>query len=166
MLRTSGGRPLARGRLCLGRCSDSHWTRWATELWQIQVSFWRIQFWPFWKIQLWPFWQIQFWSFWQIQFWPFWQILHQVHAISSGLEAMALKSTIDLTCNDYISNFEFDVFTRLSRRSRLLQLEKPYLIDILLQKIILHLVQVSPYVNTNYLQRENSVFSPGQKSLD
>ncbi|GFR01594.1 e3 ubiquitin-protein ligase CBL-B [Trichonephila clavata] len=41
------------------------------------------------------------------------QTLHQVHAISSGLEAMALKSTIDLTCNDYISNFEFDVFTRL-----------------------------------------------------
>ncbi|XP_020707299.1 E3 ubiquitin-protein ligase CBL-B isoform X3 [Athalia rosae] len=39
--------------------------------------------------------------------------LNQVHAISSGLEAMALKSTIDLTCNDYISNFEFDVFTRL-----------------------------------------------------
>ena len=26
---------------------------------------------------------------------------------------MALKTTIDLTCNDYISNFEFDVFTRL-----------------------------------------------------
>ena len=25
---------------------------------------------------------------------------------------MALKTTIDLTCNDYISNFEFDVFTR------------------------------------------------------
>ncbi|XP_067137954.1 E3 ubiquitin-protein ligase CBL-B isoform X2 [Centruroides vittatus] len=41
------------------------------------------------------------------------QTLHQVHPISSGLEAMALKSTIDLTCNDYISNFEFDVFTRL-----------------------------------------------------
>ncbi|XP_046482856.1 E3 ubiquitin-protein ligase CBL-B isoform X2 [Neodiprion pinetum] len=39
--------------------------------------------------------------------------LNQVHPISSGLEAMALKSTIDLTCNDYISNFEFDVFTRL-----------------------------------------------------
>ncbi|XP_003743374.1 E3 ubiquitin-protein ligase CBL-B-B-like [Galendromus occidentalis] len=39
--------------------------------------------------------------------------LHQVHPIGSGLEAMALKSTIDLTCNDYISNFEFDVFTRL-----------------------------------------------------
>ncbi|KAI7693087.1 E3 ubiquitin-protein ligase CBL [Sarcoptes scabiei] len=41
------------------------------------------------------------------------QSLHQVHPISSGLEAMALKSTIDLTCNDYISNFEFDVFIRL-----------------------------------------------------
>uniref|UniRef100_A0A0A9XHZ0 E3 ubiquitin-protein ligase CBL n=1 Tax=Lygus hesperus TaxID=30085 RepID=A0A0A9XHZ0_LYGHE len=41
------------------------------------------------------------------------QVLNDVHPISSGLEAMALKSTIDLTCNDYISNFEFDVFTRL-----------------------------------------------------
>ncbi|KAF5288051.1 hypothetical protein FQR65_LT12101 [Abscondita terminalis] len=41
------------------------------------------------------------------------QELNQVHPINSGLEAMALKSTIDLTCNDYISNFEFDVFTRL-----------------------------------------------------
>nr|XP_045002934.1 E3 ubiquitin-protein ligase CBL-B isoform X4 [Jaculus jaculus] len=41
------------------------------------------------------------------------QCLHEVHHISSGLEAMALKSTIDLTCNDYISVFEFDIFTRL-----------------------------------------------------
>lgn len=41
------------------------------------------------------------------------QELSVVHTISSGLEAMALKTTIDLTCNDYISNFEFDVFTRL-----------------------------------------------------
>ncbi|GAB6027408.1 hypothetical protein CHUAL_001679 [Chamberlinius hualienensis] len=39
--------------------------------------------------------------------------LNEVHQITSPLEAMALKSTIDLTCNDYISNFEFDVFTRL-----------------------------------------------------
>ncbi|CAH2005579.1 unnamed protein product [Acanthoscelides obtectus] len=30
---------------------------------------------------------------------------------------MALKSTIDLTCNDYISNFEFDVFTRYSNKA-------------------------------------------------
>ncbi|KAG9351462.1 hypothetical protein JZ751_022712 [Albula glossodonta] len=41
------------------------------------------------------------------------QALHDFHPISSGLEAMALKSTIDLTCNDYISVFEFDIFTRL-----------------------------------------------------
>ncbi|KAK1882437.1 E3 ubiquitin-protein ligase CBL [Dissostichus eleginoides] len=34
------------------------------------------------------------------------QALHEFHPISSGLEAMALKSTIDLTCNDYISVFE------------------------------------------------------------
>jgi len=40
------------------------------------------------------------------------QTLSTIHPISTGLEAMALKSTIDLTCNDYISNFEFDVFTR------------------------------------------------------
>jgi E3 ubiquitin-protein ligase CBL len=33
------------------------------------------------------------------------------------LEAMALKTTIDLTCNDYISNFEFDVFTRFVEHS-------------------------------------------------
>ncbi|XP_053408329.1 E3 ubiquitin-protein ligase CBL-B-like isoform X4 [Mercenaria mercenaria] len=41
------------------------------------------------------------------------QTLNEVHSISSPLEAMALKSTIDLTCNDYISCFEFDVFSRL-----------------------------------------------------
>uniref|UniRef100_A0A8W8KRS4 E3 ubiquitin-protein ligase CBL n=1 Tax=Magallana gigas TaxID=29159 RepID=A0A8W8KRS4_MAGGI len=41
------------------------------------------------------------------------QTLHEAHPISSPLEAMALKSTIDLTCNDYISVFDFDVFTRL-----------------------------------------------------
>ena len=38
--------------------------------------------------------------------------LNEIHVIGTGLEAMALKSTIDLTCNDFISNFEFDVFTR------------------------------------------------------
>ncbi|CAB1352428.1 unnamed protein product [Coregonus sp. 'balchen'] len=35
------------------------------------------------------------------------QALHEFHPISSGLEAMALKSTIDLTCNDYISVFDY-----------------------------------------------------------
>ncbi|KAI1725915.1 prokaryotic RING finger family 4 domain-containing protein [Ditylenchus destructor] len=39
--------------------------------------------------------------------------LSKVHPIGVGIETHALKSTIDLTCNDYISNFEFDVFTRL-----------------------------------------------------
>uniref|UniRef100_A0A915D0H4 E3 ubiquitin-protein ligase CBL n=1 Tax=Ditylenchus dipsaci TaxID=166011 RepID=A0A915D0H4_9BILA len=39
--------------------------------------------------------------------------LGKVHQIGIGIETHALKSTIDLTCNDYISNFEFDVFTRL-----------------------------------------------------
>ncbi|TKR72778.1 hypothetical protein L596_020180 [Steinernema carpocapsae] len=39
--------------------------------------------------------------------------LHAVHSINGPLETLALKSTIDLTCTDYISNFEFDVFTRL-----------------------------------------------------
>ncbi|XP_056011668.1 E3 ubiquitin-protein ligase CBL-B isoform X8 [Ostrea edulis] len=41
------------------------------------------------------------------------QTLNEAHPISSPLEAMALKSTIDLTCNDYISVFDFDVFSRL-----------------------------------------------------
>ena len=40
-------------------------------------------------------------------------ILHDSHPIGSPLEAQALKSTIDLTCSDYISVFEFDVFCRL-----------------------------------------------------
>lgn len=40
--------------------------------------------------------------------------LNDVQPLHSGIEALALKSTIDLTCNDYISNFEFDVFTRYS----------------------------------------------------
>ena len=59
-------------------------------------------------------------DFWRVSFgertivpWKLFRLtLNEVHPISSGLEAMALKSTIDLTCNDYISNFEFDVFTR------------------------------------------------------
>lgn len=38
--------------------------------------------------------------------------LDEHHQIHSSLEAMALKSTIDLTTNDHISVFEFDIFTR------------------------------------------------------
>ncbi|XP_053289481.1 E3 ubiquitin-protein ligase CBL-C isoform X1 [Pleuronectes platessa] len=39
--------------------------------------------------------------------------LRSVHMFEEGMESMALKSTIDLTCNDHISVFEFDIFTRL-----------------------------------------------------
>ncbi|XP_067874574.1 E3 ubiquitin-protein ligase CBL-like isoform X4 [Heterodontus francisci] len=39
--------------------------------------------------------------------------LYKVHRFGSGMESMALKSTIDLTCNDHVSIFEFDIFTRL-----------------------------------------------------
>ncbi|MCP9266258.1 E3 ubiquitin-protein ligase CBL [Dirofilaria immitis] len=39
--------------------------------------------------------------------------LSKVHRINTGLETLALKTTIDLTVNEHISNFEFDVFTRL-----------------------------------------------------
>ena len=41
------------------------------------------------------------------------QYFHSVQEISTGLEAIALKSTIDLTCDSHISIFEFDVFVRL-----------------------------------------------------
>lgn len=43
--------------------------------------------------------------------------LRSVHAFQEGMESMALKSTVDLTCNNHISVFEFDVFTRLFRVS-------------------------------------------------
>ncbi|KAJ6663547.1 hypothetical protein lerEdw1_009626 [Lerista edwardsae] len=39
--------------------------------------------------------------------------LHQVHPVDPGPMAIALRSTIDLTCNGHISIFEFDIFTRL-----------------------------------------------------
>lgn len=39
--------------------------------------------------------------------------LWSVHNFEEGMESMALKSTIDLTCNDHITVFEFDIFTRL-----------------------------------------------------
>jgi E3 ubiquitin-protein ligase CBL len=41
------------------------------------------------------------------------QALSLVHPIGSPLEATALKTTIDFTCTDYISCFEFDIFSRL-----------------------------------------------------
>ncbi|XP_037045007.1 E3 ubiquitin-protein ligase CBL isoform X2 [Bradysia coprophila] len=59
------------------------------------------------------FWKANFGNSTLVPWKMFRQELSKIHPISSGLEAMALKTTIDLTCNDYISNFEFDVFTRL-----------------------------------------------------
>lgn len=44
----------------------------------------------------------------------FYHALQQVHNIDSSFFSLnALKQTIDLTCDEYISIFEFDVFTRL-----------------------------------------------------
>lgn len=48
-----------------------------------------------------------------VQWSTFKEQLRSVHAFEEGMESMALKSTIDLTCNDHISVFEFDIFTRL-----------------------------------------------------
>ncbi|XP_039974431.1 E3 ubiquitin-protein ligase CBL-C isoform X2 [Xiphias gladius] len=48
-----------------------------------------------------------------VQWNSFKEQLQSVHAFEEGMETMALKSTIDLTCNDHISVFEFDIFTRL-----------------------------------------------------
>ncbi|XP_059194763.1 E3 ubiquitin-protein ligase CBL-C isoform X2 [Centropristis striata] len=48
-----------------------------------------------------------------VQWKSFKEQLQTVHKFEEGMESMALKSTIDLTCNDHISVFEFDIFTRL-----------------------------------------------------
>ncbi|KAK2844826.1 hypothetical protein Q5P01_011485 [Channa striata] len=59
------------------------------------------------------FWRNSFGSKCIVQWKIFKEQLRSVHAFEEGMESMALKSTIDLTCNDYISVFEFDIFTRL-----------------------------------------------------
>ncbi|XP_022655958.1 E3 ubiquitin-protein ligase CBL-like isoform X3 [Varroa destructor] len=59
------------------------------------------------------FWRSNFGNKTIVRWSEFRRVLHSVHPISSVLESMALKATIDLTCNDFISCFEFDVFTRL-----------------------------------------------------
>ncbi|XP_055083531.1 E3 ubiquitin-protein ligase CBL-C isoform X1 [Periophthalmus magnuspinnatus] len=48
-----------------------------------------------------------------VQWNSFKEKLQDIHTFEEGMEAMALKSTIDLTCNDHISVFEFDIFTKL-----------------------------------------------------
>uniref|UniRef100_A0A8C0H845 E3 ubiquitin-protein ligase CBL n=1 Tax=Chelonoidis abingdonii TaxID=106734 RepID=A0A8C0H845_CHEAB len=39
--------------------------------------------------------------------------LQRVHPMAPGPMAAALKATMDLTCSDHVSIFEFDIFTRL-----------------------------------------------------
>ncbi|XP_051261769.1 E3 ubiquitin-protein ligase CBL-C isoform X3 [Dicentrarchus labrax] len=59
------------------------------------------------------FWRHSFGNKCIVQWNSFKEHLQRVHAFEEGMESMALKSTIDLTCNDHISVFEFDIFTRL-----------------------------------------------------
>ncbi|KAM7059009.1 E3 ubiquitin-protein ligase CBL-C [Molossus nigricans] len=40
-------------------------------------------------------------------------LLYACHPMESGPAALALRSTIDLTCSGHVSIFEFDIFTRL-----------------------------------------------------
>ncbi|KHN71085.1 E3 ubiquitin-protein ligase CBL [Toxocara canis] len=66
------------------------------------------------------FWKESFGSKTTVHWLEFRSALNKVHKLNTGLETLALKSTIDLTVNEYISNFEFDVFTRLCIWSTLL----------------------------------------------
>ncbi|CAN9513790.1 unnamed protein product [Ophioblennius macclurei] len=59
------------------------------------------------------FWRHSFGNQCVVQWNRFKEQLRGIHTFEEGMESMALKSTIDLTCNDYISVFEFDIFTRL-----------------------------------------------------
>ncbi|CAJ1062647.1 E3 ubiquitin-protein ligase CBL-C isoform X1 [Xyrichtys novacula] len=59
------------------------------------------------------FWRNSFGNKCIVQWSSFKEKLQGVHAFEDSMESMALKSTIDLTCNDHISVFEFDIFTRL-----------------------------------------------------
>lgn len=60
------------------------------------------------------FWRNSFGSSVLVDWKSFYHALQLVHNIDSSFFSLnALKQTIDLTCDDYISIFEFDVFTRL-----------------------------------------------------
>ncbi|VDN03237.1 unnamed protein product [Thelazia callipaeda] len=59
------------------------------------------------------FWREAFGSKTTVPWFEFRVTLSKVHKLNAGLETLALKTTIDLTVNEHISNFEFDVFTRL-----------------------------------------------------
>ncbi|KAM6910438.1 E3 ubiquitin-protein ligase CBL-C [Xenentodon cancila] len=59
------------------------------------------------------FWRCSFGSKCIVEWKNFKEQLRRVHPFEEGMESMALKSTIDLMCNDHISVFEFDIFTSL-----------------------------------------------------
>lgn len=60
------------------------------------------------------FWKTSFGASVMVEWKCFYHALQKVHSIDSSFFSLhALKQTIDLTCDDYISIFEFDVFTRL-----------------------------------------------------
>ncbi|XP_068998447.1 E3 ubiquitin-protein ligase CBL-C isoform X1 [Embiotoca jacksoni] len=59
------------------------------------------------------FWRHSFGNKCIVQWNTFKEQLRSAHCFEDRMESMALKSTIDLTCNDHVSVFEFDIFTRL-----------------------------------------------------
>ncbi|XP_023186984.1 E3 ubiquitin-protein ligase CBL isoform X3 [Xiphophorus maculatus] len=65
------------------------------------------------KVEADQFWRKYFGTMCIVPWRKFKEQLKSTHPFEEGMEAMALKSTIDLTCNDNISVFEFDIFTRL-----------------------------------------------------
>ncbi|XP_024002717.1 E3 ubiquitin-protein ligase CBL-like [Salvelinus sp. IW2-2015] len=65
------------------------------------------------KTEAGEFWRRAFGNKCIVQWSSFKQHLRRVHDFEEGMESMALKSTVDLTCNNHISVFEFDIFTRL-----------------------------------------------------
>ncbi|KAM4652317.1 E3 ubiquitin-protein ligase CBL-C [Discoglossus pictus] len=65
------------------------------------------------KLEAAKFWAQTFGQRCLVQWAEFQERLHKVHAIEPGPLEYALRSTMDLTCNDHVSVFEFDTFTRL-----------------------------------------------------
>ncbi|XP_063798676.1 E3 ubiquitin-protein ligase CBL-C isoform X2 [Pseudophryne corroboree] len=59
------------------------------------------------------FWKQKFESRCLVEWKEFRDALNSVHPVGEGPLESALRSTIDLTCNDHVSVFEFDIFTRL-----------------------------------------------------
>ncbi|XP_029432914.1 E3 ubiquitin-protein ligase CBL-C [Rhinatrema bivittatum] len=65
------------------------------------------------KVEAADFWTRAFGDRCIVQWDEFQEKLSRVHLVEHGPMSIALKSTIDLTCNNHVSVFEFDIFTRL-----------------------------------------------------